>query len=174
MKKTIIALSLMAGIANAQQFVAVINAKYTTKEPQAPQPPVHQCVGDQLTRAELDVLIANGDDVTKACVGEIEDFSFLLTGYPQFNQDISNWDMSSAKNLSNFMTQPMAQDPDFDIDISNWDVSNVENFDMFLYVNLDYPHDLSSWDTSSATTWLDFYYKGFFQAPIEHIPPKFR
>lgn len=173
MKKTIIALSLLAGIANAQQFVAVINAKYTVEEPQTP-PPVNQCVGDQLTRAELDVLIANGDDVTKACVGEIEDFSFLLTGYPLFNQDISGWDMSSAKNLSNFMTQPMAQDPDFDIDISGWDVSNVENFDMFLYVNLDYPHDLSSWDTSSATTWMDFYYKDFFEAPIEHIPPKFR
>lgn len=45
MKKSIVALSLLAGIANAQQFVAVINAKYTPEEPQT-SPPVNQCVGD--------------------------------------------------------------------------------------------------------------------------------
>ena len=173
MKKTIITMALISSVAQAQQFVAVINAKYTVGQDQTP-PPVNQCVGDQLTRAELDTMIANGDDVTKACVGTIEDFSFLLTGYPNFNQDISGWDMSSAKTLSNFMTQPMAMNPAFDIDISGWDVSNVENFDMFLYVNLDYPHDLSGWDVSSATTWLDFYYKGYFEAPVDHIPSKFR
>lgn len=173
MKKTIITMALISSVAQAQQFVAVINAKYTVGQEQTP-PPLNGCVGKELTRSELDTMIASGDDVTKACVGTIEDFSFLLTGYPNFNQDISNWDMSRAKTLSNFMTQPMAMNPDFDIDISGWDVSNVENFDMFLYVNLDYPHDLSGWDTSSATTWLDFYYKGFFQAPIEHIPSKFR
>ncbi|MDF5453531.1 BspA family leucine-rich repeat surface protein [Vibrio parahaemolyticus] len=173
MNKILLGMALFASVANAQQFVAVIDAKFTVKDSDQ-TPPANGCVGKELTRSELDTMIANGDDVTKACVGQIEDFSYLLTGYPHFNQDISNWDMSSAKTLSNFMTQPMAMNPDFDIDISGWDVSNVENFDMFLYVNLDYPHDLSGWNVDKATTWTDFYYKGFFQAPVDHIPPKFR
>ena len=50
---------------------------------------------------------------------------------------------------------------------------NVENFDMFLYVNLDYPHDLSGWNVDKATSWTDFYNLGFFIEPF-HIPPKFR
>lgn len=168
MIKTIIALSLFASIAQAEQYVAIIDAKFTIQESTEPS----QCAGNELTRAELDVLIANGDDVTGACVSQIEDFSMLLTGYPSFNQDISGWDMSSAKTLSHFMAQPMAQDSAFDQDISGWDVSNVENFDGFLITNNDYPHDLSKWDVSNATSWEYFYDFVFFVEPA-HIPLKF-
>ncbi|MFA0315807.1 BspA family leucine-rich repeat surface protein [Vibrio cyclitrophicus] len=168
MKKTIIALSLFASIAQAEQYVAIIDAKFTIQESTEPS----QCAGNELTRAELDVLIANGDDVTGACVSQIEDFSMLLTGYPSFNQDISGWDMSSAKTLSNFMTQPLSQDSAFDQDISGWDVSNVENFDGFLITNNDYSHDLSQWEVSNATSWNDFYDFIFFIEPA-HIPDKF-
>lgn len=172
MNKILLGMALFASVANAQQFVAVINANYTAGQETTP-PPVNGCIGKELTRSELDTMIANGDDVTKACVGQIEDFSYLLTGYPNFNQDISGWDMSSAKNLSDFMTQPMNEDPDFDIDLSGWDVSNVENFDRFLLDNVDYPHDLSGWNVDKATTWKDFYDLAFFIEPF-HIPPKFR
>ncbi len=80
MNKILLGMALFASVANAQQFVAVIDAKFTVKESDQTPPP-NGCVGKELTREELDTMIANGDDVTKACVGTIEDFSFLLTGY---------------------------------------------------------------------------------------------
>ena len=63
-------------------------------------PPEVGCDGNELTRLELDALIANGADVTKACVGTITNFSWLFNGNKTFNQDISGWDVSSGTNFS--------------------------------------------------------------------------
>ena len=42
-----------------------------------------------------------------------------------FNQDISNWDVSSCSSLEGMFGGNSSK---FNVDISSWDVSNVENF----------------------------------------------
>ena len=46
----------------------------------------------------------------------------------QFNQNISNWDVSNVENMCY-----MFYNSKFNRDISNWDVSNVENMEYMFY-----------------------------------------
>ena len=52
--------------------------------------------------------------------------------YSNFNQDISKWDVSHVKYMSNMFTNSS-----FNHDISGWDVSNVEEyFEIFKDCNI--------------------------------------
>lgn len=173
MRKNILTLSLLTLFsvnANAA-YVALINNSVGVADTSTPPTPA--CVGPELTRSELDTLIANGDDVSKACTGKITDMSYLFTGYDSFNQDISNWDTSSVKNMEGMFMQPMALPSAFNQDISGWDVSNVENFSSMFVAHVDYDFDLSGWDTSSASNWRDFISLGYSEMPTAHIPKAF-
>jgi surface protein len=54
----------------------------------------------QCTRQELDFLIKNNENVENVDVSKIENFSMLFMGNKKFNQDLSNWDTSSATYMS--------------------------------------------------------------------------
>lgn len=71
-------------------------------------------------------------------------FSFATS----FNADISEWDVSSVKDMSKAFYACNA----FDADISKWDVSAVENFESTFYGDFVFNQDISGWDTSAATT----------------------
>ena len=51
----------------------------------------------------------------------ITDFDSLLCGLKTFNEDISNWDVSSVTNMSNMFRDASA----FNQDLGNWNVNNV-------------------------------------------------
>ncbi|WP_159737177.1 BspA family leucine-rich repeat surface protein [Vibrio atypicus] len=173
MRKNILTLSLLTLFsvnANAA-YVALINNSVGVADTSTPPTPA--CVGPELTRADLDTMIANGDDVTKACTGKITDMAYLFMGYDSFNQDISNWDTSSVKNMEGMFMQPMALPSAFDHDISGWDTSNVENFSYMFLTHVDYKHDLSGWDTSKATNWLDFISLSLSKMDMSDVPSAF-
>ena len=78
-----------------------------------------------------------------------------------FNQDISNWDVSSGTNFGN-----MFSESSFNQDIGNWDVSSGTQFyGMFAFTAFN--HDISNWDVSSGTNFGNmFNYTSFFNQDI--------
>ena len=62
-------------------------------------------------------------DVSKWDVSNVENTSFMFTGFVKFDCDLSNWDVSKVKNM-NYMFYNCEN---FDCDLSKWDVSNVLN-----------------------------------------------
>jgi surface protein len=64
-----------------------------------------------------------------------------------FNQDLSNWDVSSVTN----MEQMFRGATSFNQDLSNWDVSSVTNMYGVFYDASSFNQDLSSWDVSNVT-----------------------
>ena len=89
------------------------------------------------------------------CVGAITDMSELFKPAgqlsPQFNSDISNWDVSSVTTMQGMFQNNTA----FNQDISAWDVSNVINMaSMFTNSTVNttsYNQPLNAWDVSSVT-----------------------
>ena len=109
-------------------------------------------VGDLLTlrnRKDSSLSLSN------VCVSRITDmsglFEFLDLGGPDpnFNQDISSWDVSNVTDMS-YMFKNLSNSP-FNQDISSWNVANVTNmYEMFYGAN-SFNQDLSSWDVSNVT-----------------------
>ena len=82
------------------------------------------------------------------CTAGITDMSELFKDKAAFNQNVTDWDVSSVENMGLMFYEATA----FDQDINSWVVSKVTDFkDMFLGASA-FNQDISGWDTSSATT----------------------
>jgi len=96
--------------------------------------------------ATLRQMVANDEDVTKVVTTKITDISSLFKEKNQFNQGISNWDISNVTDMSAmFSTSPFNQD------IGDWDTSNVTNMSGMFYSTTAFNQNIGSWDTSSVT-----------------------
>ena len=62
------------------------------------------------------------------------------------NIDISQWDVSNVKDMSNMFNGCKK----FNCDLSGWDVSNVENMENMFWDCLEFNSDLSRWDVSKV------------------------
>ena len=120
----------------------------------------YNCMLHPKTREELQDMIVkaieeNGPeaDLNYIDVSEIDDMSFLFACHyndrdkskilRNFNGNISNWDVSSAENMS-FMFDT----PNFNGNISNWDVSSAENMSFMFSHAESFNQNLSDWDVS--------------------------
>ena len=80
----------------------------------------------------------------------------------QFNGDISNWNVSSVVSM-----ERMFDNSQFNGDISNWDVSNVTDMeDMF--INTTFNSDISNWDVSNVTDMSNMFDKSQFNGDISN------
>ena len=96
--------------------------------------------------ATLRQMVANDEDVTKVVTTKITDISSLFKEKNQFNQGISNWDISNVTDMSAmFSTSPFNQD------IGDWDTSNVTNMSGMFYSTTAFNQNIGSWVTSSVT-----------------------
>ncbi|MFD2199993.1 BspA family leucine-rich repeat surface protein [Shivajiella indica] len=111
-----------------------------------------------------------GADLTCVCTSLVTDMSSLFEGnygdfmvygiQYEFNQSISNWDVSNVTNMSWMFSVSTFNQP-----ISNWDVSNVTDmFSMFLGSEFNQP--IGEWDVSNVTAMSGMFYKGKFNQPI--------
>ena len=78
-------------------------------------------------------------------VSLVTDFSGLFSGV--FNGNISSWDTSSAKTMSNMFQNAR----DFNADISLWDVSQVTSMDGMFDGAHSFNQDLSLWNITFVT-----------------------
>ena len=63
-----------------------------------------------------------------------------------FNQDLSNWDVSSVTNMYNMFAYAIS----FNQDISDWDVSSVTEMSSMFYDAISFNQDLSNWNVSNV------------------------
>ena len=86
------------------------------------------------------------ENASTTCTSGITDFSSLFLNDTAFNEDISHWDVSSAKWMHTMFRNAKS----FNQDISSWDVSNVIDMGMMFYSSKSFNQDISSWDVSSV------------------------
>ncbi len=105
---------------------------------------------DELT---LRSMVDSDLDVTKVVTSRITNMRSMFKLVPNFNQNISSWDVSSVtdmeaafKNTTNF-NQP----------IDNWDVSNVISMKRMFMDAEAINQDLSSWNVINTENCLYFY-----------------
>jgi surface protein len=121
------------------------------------------------------------DDVS----GNVTDMSGMFYS-SQFNQDISNWDVSSVidmdymfdssqfnQNISNWNTSKVTSmvetfvNSPFNQNISNWDVSSV-TYMSGMFASSQFNQNISNWDTSSVTDMEGMFYESQFNQDISN------
>jgi len=89
---------------------------------------------------------ANGSIGTWDVLG-VTDFRFCFAG-TTFNQDISDWDMSSATNLESMFHLNTS----FNQPLSAWTTTNVTNMSNMFNNATAFNQNIDNWDTSSVTS----------------------
>jgi hypothetical protein len=109
-------------------------------------------------------------------VSQIQDFSYLFTASDvgsssvrfnptaaTFNEDISNWTMSSATSM-NFMFYGAAS---FDQPIGVWNVSSVKNMRSMFYKAASFNQSLADWNVSHVANMPTMFYEATsFDQPL--------
>ena len=113
-------------------------------------------------------------------VSNVTDFQYTFGGTisstltQSFNQDIGNWDVSSATRFTAMFTRctPFNQDISTKVvtvgsqTYTAWDVSNTPNFNYMFHTARRFNQDISNWDMSGATSML-----GMFMAANDFNQP---
>jgi len=90
-------------------------------------------------------LQGNAVDIPK--LNLVTNMSSMFRGAAIFNQNISDWDVSSVTNLSSMFRRASV----FNQNISDWNVSSVEDMSNMFRGTSNFNQSLSTWDVSSVT-----------------------
>ena len=90
--------------------------------------------------------IATYGQINTWCTGNVTDMSYVFSG-ANFNDDISNWDVSNVTNMRNMFVNATS----FNQDISAWNVSNVTNMSGMFGRALLFNQNINAWNVSSVT-----------------------
>jgi surface protein len=90
------------------------------------------------------------------CTSQIQDFSGLfnpinyagVAGVKNFNEDISDWDLSSATDLSNMFHGATS----FNQNIGDWDTKNVESMEGMFTGATSFNQQIGGWKTQNVQT----------------------
>jgi surface protein len=83
----------------------------------------------------------------------------------KFNGDISNWNVSNVKNMSDMFSYSKFTSKKGDI--SKWDVSNVTDMTC-MFLDSNFNADISNWNVSKVQDMT----RMFEKCPLENNPPK--
>ena len=86
-------------------------------------------------------------DVPAVLPAAVTNLFGLFWGASSFNDDISDWDVSSVTDMGEMF---LAADS-FDQDLNGWDTSSVTDMSYMFYGATAFDQDLNGWDTSNVT-----------------------
>ncbi|WP_052172412.1 BspA family leucine-rich repeat surface protein [Psychroserpens jangbogonensis] len=107
-------------------------------------------------RSQLEALInndINDPEIALTCTTAIQDMSYLFQNKTGFNQDISNWDVSSVTDMSYMFNTDFSIDPpysSFNADIGSWDVSSVTDMSHMFEYAIRFNQSIENWDVSGV------------------------
>jgi surface protein len=84
-------------------------------------------------------------DLTNWDVSSVNNMSYLFFR-SNFNGDISTWDVSSVTNMSGMFNESN----NFNRSIGDWDVSSVTNMEVMFRGNTSFNQDIGNWDVSNV------------------------
>ncbi|WP_345027259.1 BspA family leucine-rich repeat surface protein, partial [Flavivirga jejuensis] len=87
----------------------------------------------------------NGD-ISNWDVSSVKDMSYMFRKASVFNQDIGSWDVSSVESMEGMFDEASA----FNQDIGNWDVSSVDIMSAMFNEASAFNQDIGNWDVSSV------------------------
>ena len=116
------------------------------------------------TSDECGVVKEYGWPVNNWCFyDDLTDMSSLFKDNPNFDDDISGWDVSRVTNMYEMFRGATA----FNQDIGGWDVSRVANMQNMFNNAAAFNQDISGWTTERVTTMYGmFYYAEQFNQDI--------
>jgi hypothetical protein len=92
----------------------------------------------------------------------ITDMSSLFsTIYSDFNGNISEWNVSKVKNMSNMFAGSR-----FNGNISKWNVSNVENMTE-MFAGSEFNGDINEWNVSNVTNMMRIFASSKFKKEVD-------
>ena len=93
-------------------------------------------------------------DISNWDVSNVTDMSGMFSGLILFNQDLNKWDVSNVETMERMFGlggTAGRQVTVFNGNISSWDVSKVTNMSDMFYANQNFNKDISNWDVSKVT-----------------------
>ncbi len=102
-------------------------------------------------------------DISNWDISNVSDISWMFLELSSFNQDISQWNTSNVIDMSYMFGEAES----FNQDLSSWDVSNVTDMSFMFGVASSFNQPLAGWNTSNVTdmSWM-FYGADSFNQDI--------
>ncbi len=121
--------------------------------------------GTPITRAELQEMIENEEDVTQVNTCKITDMRGLFFYKSNFNQNISQWNTGSTTNMGGLFVGARA----FNQPIGDWDVSKVTDMNMIFFGASNFNQPIGDWNVSNVINMQKmFYLAEDFNQPINN------
>lgn len=101
-------------------------------------------------------------NINKWDVSKVSWFRSTLREIPLFNDNIGNWNTSSATNFGNFLRGSTTVAPYGRFNnggsntIKNWDTSKVTSMTLMFYGQPDFNQEIGAWNVSSVTDFSNF------------------
>jgi hypothetical protein len=99
-------------------------------------------------------------DLNHIDVSQIRYLDALFVAFPDFNGDISQWDVSKATSMNAMFSRT-----EFNGDISKWNVCAVRDMER-LFKNSQFNGDISKWNVSSVDTMRSMFENSQFNGDI--------
>ena len=103
------------------------------------------------------------DNISEWDVSIVTNMSCMFYFASSFNQDVSEWDVSNVTDMSHMFGGASS----FNQDVSEWDVSNVTDMTCLFCSASSFNQDVSEWDVSNAARMSSmFYYASSFNQDV--------
>ena len=103
----------------------------------------------------------NNIDISNWNTSSATDMSFMFFNNAAFDRPIGNWDVSKVINMRAMFWDALA----FNQNIGAWDVSNVTNMS-YMFQNSAFDQDVSAWDVSQVTDMSYMFQRSSFNQDI--------